>query len=413
MKKILYINDNDLAGSRFNGHDLQIMLNKTKQFRAKQYVMEKRGTSKNTTRIIEGEGGTLIREKCKELEGKMSLLSVIYPFGELLKKNKDFLEADIVHYHLIFNYYMSIFSFQDLSQIKPTIWTLHDPWALTGHCVYPVECNGWMTGCTNCPNLSRQVPLKVDNSRALWKIKESVYKNIDIDIVVASKWMYEMVSKSPFSKYFKRVHLIPFGIDLQLFKRRSSRSKLRRNLDINKEDFVIMFRQDPKEWKGLPYIIEMFAGLDNKDHNIIILTVGDTGHINHLKERYRVIEYPWVNDNHLMVDLYSTADLFLMPSVAEAFGLMAIEAMACSLPVIVFDGTSLPDVTFSPECGINLKKGDTKGFINTVNRLLLNREECFKRGELGRILAEKNYDVEKYHERMIKLYNNVGRRVKK
>jgi len=45
--KILYVNDNDLAGRRFNGHDLQIMLNGKKGYSAKQYVVSKAGDDKN------------------------------------------------------------------------------------------------------------------------------------------------------------------------------------------------------------------------------------------------------------------------------------------------------------------------------------------------------------------------------
>ena len=45
-----------------------------------------------------------------------------------------------------------------------------------------------------------------------------------------------------------------------------------------------------------------------------------------------------------------------MPSVAEAFGMMAVESMACGKPVIVFDGTSLPEVTRAPDIGLRSRK---------------------------------------------------------
>ena len=149
---------------------------------------------------------------------------------------------------------------------------------------------------------------------------------------------------------------------------------------IGEEDFVIMFRQSTMEWKGQPYIVEMLKKLKTKKKPIL-LTVGQTGTLDELKDRYRIIEHPWVNDNKFLVELYSAADLFLMPSVAEAFGLMAVEAMACSLPVIVFEGTSLPSVTFSPECGIALKRGDTESFVKTVERLISSPKECKERGD--------------------------------
>jgi len=404
--RILYVNDNDLAGRRFNGHDLQIMLNKKKGYSAKQFVISKAGDNENTISMIKTNGGYFIREKCMELQDRISMQSVVYPFGELIAESEEFKEADIVHYHLIFNYFMSLYSFKKLTEMKPTVWTLHDPWALTGHCVHPVDCKGWLTGCKNCPYLDRYAPLKEDNASSIWNIKKEIYKDLDIDIVVASQWMYDMVKRSPLTKHFERVHLIPFGIDLDLFKRREDREKIRKKIGINKENFVIMFRQDPQEWKGLLYIKEMLTKLKTKKE-VTILTVGETGLLEELKDKYQVIEYEWVNDNNLMVELYSASDLFLMPSVAEAFGLMAVEAMACSLPVIVFEGTSLPSVTFSPKCGIALKRGDTDGFVQTVNRLISDPKECRERGNLGEELTVEHYKIERYNKQLIELYTQI------
>lgn len=403
--KILYVNDNDLAGSRFNGHDLQIMLNKKKGYSAKQFVTAKVGNSENTVPMIKTNGGYFVREKCMDFHNRISMQSVIYPFGEIIRDSEEFKEADIVHYHLIFNYFMSLYSFKKLAQLKPTIWTLHDPWALTGHCVYPVDCKGWLTGCNDCPYLDRYSPLEEDNASSIWNIKKEIYKELDIDIVVASQWMYDLVKKSPLTRHFERLHLIPFGIDLELFKRKENRDEIRKKLGIGKDNFVIMFRQ-AKEWKGIPEIKEMLENL-NTNKPITILTVGETGMIDEFKDKYQVIEYKWVNDNELMVELYSASDLFLMPSVAEAFGMMAIEAMACSLPVIVFEGTSLPSVTYSPKCGIALKRGDTDSFVETVERLVSSPNECIERGEIGRQLSEENYGLERYNSEIIKLYNGI------
>ncbi len=407
--KIVYVNDNDLAGSRFNGHDLQIMLNKRKDFKAKQIVVVKAGKNDNTIPMIRSQGGFFLRDKCIDFHKKISMQSVAYPFGEILAEMKEFKEADIVHYHLIFNYFMSLYSFKKLVKTKPAVWTLHDPWALTGHCVHPMDCQGWLSGCKKCPYLDRYSPLQEDNASSIWDIKKAIYKDLDIDIVVASSWMYDLVKKSPLTSHFKRVHLIPFGIDLDLFKRKENRESIREKIGIKKNNFVVMFRQDSQEWKGLFYLKEMLKEM-KPSKSITLLTVGNTGLLREFNGKFQIIEYDWVNNNNLLVDLYSATDLFLMPSVAESFGLMAVEAMACSLPVIVFEGTALPKVTFASDCGIVLKSGDTKVFAKTVKRLIENPSECKQRGELGRKLAEQFYEKEKYHKQLIALYRNIYQR---
>ena len=66
-----------------------------------------------------------------------------------------------------------------------------------------------------------------------------------------------------------------------------------------------------------------------------------------------------------------------MPSEQEAFGLMAIEAMSCGVPVISIKGTSLESVTNSPECGLCCEKEE---FVNELNRLIANENELKNKG---------------------------------
>lgn len=406
---ILHVNDNDLIGRRFSGYDLQVMINKKKGFKSKQLVVSKSSNDSNVSSFCNNPSASFIRNKCKELEKRMNLQSVIYPFGEVLEKTEEFEKADIVHYHLIFNYFMSLYSFLRLTKKKNSIWSIHDPWAITGHCVYPVDCSRWLTGCDKCPYLNRYAPLDGDCSHEIWSIKKGIYKELDIDLVVASDFMEEMLKSSPLLGKNMRIHKIPYGIDLSIFKRRDTRDLIRKNLGIHKEDFVIMFRQDAQEWKGLSYIKEALGKL-KCSQNLVILTVGTIGLLEDLKEKYRIIENEWVSIDNQMIDFYSASDLFLMPSVAEAFGLMAVESMSCSLPVIVFNGTSLPKVTFAPECGMVIERGDTGAFVKALEILISNKEESRRRGDLGRKICIENYDIRESNKKMISLYETVYRR---
>lgn len=405
--RILQISEIDLPGRRFNGHDLQLMLNKT-GYNAKQFVITKLGKDENTLPIVSSQDSINLRYDCIQLEENLSIQSFVYPFGEILAEKKEFEEADIVHYHLLFNFYLSIFSFEKLANLKKTVWTLHDPWALTGHCVHPLDCQSCLYGCKECNHLDRYSPLKENNAHEIWEIKRRVYKNIDVDIIVASKWMYDLVKKSPLMNHLERIHLIPFGLDIQLFKKKKEYKKIRKNLGILEGDFVVMFRQDDQEWKGLKYIIEMMEKL-TPAKDIIFLTVGKKGLLDKFKKKYKIIEFEWIEETEKLVELYSVSDLFLMPSVAESFGMMAIEAMSCSLPVIIFKGTALPDVTFSPECGIAINQGDSKSLTREVLEIYNNRERGKKLGEKGRKIVEREYDIKIYNKRMINLYKRIYR----
>jgi glycosyltransferase involved in cell wall biosynthesis len=403
--KIIQVSEIDLPGRRFNGHDLQLMLNKS-GYSTKQLVMTKLGKDENTLSIVSSQDSIQLRHDCIKMEENLSIQSFVYPFGEILREKEEFLDADIVHYHLLFNFFLSIFSFEKLANLKKTVWTLHDPWALTGHCVHPLDCESCFHGCKECNHLDRYSPLKENNAHEIWEMKRRIYQNIDVDIVVASRWMYELVKRSPLMRHFERIHLIPFGIDIQLFKKKKEYKKIRKELGVQENDFVVMFRQDNQEWKGLKYITEMMEKLPS-GKNIVFLTVGKKGLLEKFKKKHKIIEFEWVEDSEKLVELYSASDLFLMPSVAESFGMMAIEAMSCSLPVIVSNNTALPDVTFAPKCGIAINQGDSKSLTKEVLDLYNNREKGKKLGQKGREIVEKEYDIRIHNKRMINLYKKI------
>ncbi|XOK60438.1 glycosyltransferase [Paenibacillus elgii] len=401
--KIVHINNTDLPGSRFNGHDLQIDLNKNGH-EAYQLVAEKLGNDANTIDFSE-PFYTGNRQAYMNFEKRLSMHGVIYPYGRKIMKLPQFQQADVVHYHLIHNYIISLLDFSEMVSAKPSVWTLHDPWVFTGHCIYPMECEKWRTGCHTCPHLDTTFPMQEDKAFQIWNIKKNVFPKLDVDIVVASKYMMNLVKQSPLMESFERVHLIPFGLRLQNFMT-SSKNESRKEFGIPEDHFVITFRADKSKFKGLPYILEMLERL-KPSKPVTLLTVGQKGLLNKFKTKYNIIDLDWVTDDNLMANIYAACDVFLMPSTAEAFGLMAIETMASSRPIVVFDGTSLADVTFAPQCGVLVKQGDSNGLCEAVERLMNNPEECERRGALGRKLAEEHYSYDKYFNKLLKLYDDV------
>src|SRR5262245_33600162 len=103
-------------------------------------------------------------------------------------------------------------------------------------------------------------------------------------------------------------------------------------------------------FKGFDYCVQALERHDTRVP-LCILTTRGMGRVNRFIGKHRIVELVCVNDDEVMPDSYKAADVLVMPPTAEAFGTMAIEAMACARPVIVFDGTSLPETTFAPQVG--------------------------------------------------------------
>lgn len=400
--KVLQINGYESPGRRFNGLSLTPYLHEH-GVESTHFIWEK---DTNDNRVLTSVRlfSKTINKLIRVLEKVLSLQSVLFPGGREIISTNAFKNADIVHLHIIHSGYLSLLSLKKLSIGKPIVWTLHDPWAMTGHCIYPFECNKWTTGCGQCENLNTHFPLRRDNTRLLFKFKEFAYKRAKFDVIVASTWMENMVKQSPLFKNVK-VHRIPFGLDLNFFSPQIS-SDFRKRYSIPEDSIVISFRAVSNEFKGLSYIVSALSKIKT-DKKICLLTFNSKGLMDDFSDRFQIVELGWTNDEEETRNAHLASDIFLMPSTAEAFGVMAIEAMACGKPVICFDGTSLPEVTFAPEIGVSVPMGNSDALAASLQRMIDNPDERLSRGQSGRRYAELNYDIRLQAKRIAEVYKSL------
>lgn len=247
--------------------------------------------------------------------------------------------------------------------------------------------------------------MRRDRTDFMWNLKRNLYAKSRFDVVVASRWMYDLVVQSPMSGLFS-THLISFGIDLDVFRPMNT-AEARSRLGIDKDAFVICFRATEKWAKGLPLILGALHRLE-ASRPICLLTFDKTGLLEEFSERYQVVELGWVKDARSMVEAFSAAHLFLMPSTAEAFGMMAIEAMACGTPVVVCEGTALADVVYAPHGGIAVPQHDSDRLAAAIGRLMIDEQERQQLGRSARDIAQKHYDLADHVRKMTELYQEVA-----
>ncbi len=399
---ILEVNNTDEAGRRFNGYDLIEEINNNTVHSAKQIVTVKNSKNKDVGTFFDNwKQLSFEQEMLQEEQNVLSVHNQLSLTGDLLKNSDYFKNSDLVHYHLIHNTKLSLYNMIELCSMKPTVLSLHDTWNFTGRCVTYEECDKWKTGCNNCQHLDTMFSFIQDNCNSLWKLKKKVYDNIDVDVIVSTPYMLNLVKESPLTQNFTHVHLIPFGLDLDKFKEIDKKENIRAKLNIAKDDIVLFFRAQ-KDFKGTEYIIEAMKKLKT-DKKITLLSCSQKGLLKELEDKYTIIELGTIKDDKL-IEAYNACDIFLMPSKSESFGLMAIEAMACSRPVVVFNNTALPYVTFAPDCGVLVENKNSTKLMEAIEYLIDNEKERQRRGNLGRKLAEEHYNIKTYHERILKVY---------
>jgi glycosyltransferase involved in cell wall biosynthesis len=103
----------------------------------------------------------------------------------------------------------------------------------------------------------------------------------------------------------------------------------------------------------------------------------------------------------------SVADLLLLPSQSESFGLTALEAMACEVPVIATRVGGIPEVVEDGGCGYLFEIGDVKGMSSAALRILSNESERMRLGARGRAIAVSRFAAHNIIPQYEGLYRSV------
>ncbi|CEK32856.1 glycosyltransferase [Paraclostridium sordellii] len=309
-------------------------------------------------------------------------------------------DPDIIHLHNIHGYYINIeILFDYLEQAnKPVVWTLHDCWAFTGHCSHfdYIGCNKWKTGCYDC-NQKEEYPSSkvIDNSTLNYEKKKKLFTSIkNMTIVTPSKWLANLVKKSFLNKY--KVKVINNGVDLDVFK--PTKSNFRENYNLNDKFIILGVASTWSKRKGLDYFIKLEAVL-GKEYKIILVGLNDK----QIKELPKnIISINKTNNTKELAEIYTTADVFINPTLEDNFPTTNLEAIACGTPIITFD-TGGSRETLNDGCGIVIEKGCIKSLKSNIDYLYLNKD--------------KNTEINMFHEsrenyskiKMFKQYINMYR----
>lgn len=396
---ILQVNYTDILGHRFNGGAL-IPWFRDRGHDAIQAVGIKQSLGDTSVNLIPHPWKP-VSKLLNRIENATSIHNVLYPQSFLLPFSSAFKEADVVHYHIIHNQFFSYLAFPWLTRLKPAIWSLHDPWAITGHCIHPFECQGWKTGCHSCPHLDYPFAITDDRAWLNYKLKDLVYHNSKFHLIVASRWMQNLVKQSPLLERFP-IHCVPFGLDLNIFSP-GNKDEAKAKLGIPRDQIVIGLRSLEGIYKGLEYSIKALNLLPY-DAPIHILTCQEKGLLSSLTNKFQITEMGDLDGDLEMVDFFRAIDIHLMPSMAESFGMMAMEASACGVPSIVFSGTPLSEVCFVPEGGIAVERGDAQKLTEAIHSLITDSQKRQIMGLRARELAEKNYGFDRYATDIMSIY---------
>jgi glycosyltransferase involved in cell wall biosynthesis len=106
-------------------------------------------------------------------------------------------------------------------------------------------------------------------------------------------------------------------------------------------------------------------------------------------------------------ELLRCADLFLLPSESESFGLAALEAMACGTPVVATRAGAFPEIVEDGISGLLVPPGDEAALARAIATMLENSLRCRAMGEAGARRIRERFSWRRSAEVMLALYQDV------
>ena len=248
---------------------------------------------------------------------------------------------DVIHMHNLHGYYINIkLLFQYIKEKNiPVVWTLHDCWALTGHCTHftACGCTKWKTGCDHCPQ-KHKYPVSncLDGSKVNYRRKKTAFQGVaNLILTTPSEWLKSLIEQSCLKEY--EVQVVNNGIDTSIFK--PTASDLRKRYGLTGQKIALGVANGWGPHKGLHYL-ERMAGDLPEGWKVVVVGLS--------AERIRqlprnVLGIQRTNSPQELAAWYTAADVFVNPTLEDTYSMTNLEAQACGTPVVTFNSGGAPE----------------------------------------------------------------------
>ena len=206
------------------------------------------------------------------------------------------------------------------------------------------------------------------------------------------------VNRSAFLNLRAKPVILPNGIDWEDYRNLPIKGNFRRVLGLSEKTQMILFLGRINFKKGLNFLVPAFSRVLDKHGRACLVIVGPDN------EGYGLKVKKWCNEHNIqdkvlildhldskkVNEAYVDADVFVLPSYTENFGMTVVEAMACGTPVVISDQVNIWREI--KESGAGIVVGlDSCQVADAICILLEDKGAAKAMGKRGRVAAEKRY----------------------
>jgi glycosyltransferase involved in cell wall biosynthesis len=282
-----------------------------------------------------------------------------------------------------------------------TAFLMHDLWLLTGRGTYIGDCACYKDGDTaRCTCPAAYPKLAKELERPQWELKRRITTGARrFSIFANSNWTRDRAAEAVASSRGSSADLgrqpgieaVKLGLDIDTFKPRD-KALCREMLGLDPEEFIIMASSASLEddRKGLRYLAAAMAKLELSDARVIGVgwfPEGQDAPIPGMKA------LGYIDAPEQLALLYSAADLFVGPSVEEAFGMVFLEAAACGTPSIGFRVGGVPEAITHGVTGLVAPEVSANALADAIRTLYLDDELRAGMSRWARIHIENEWSL--------------------
>lgn len=314
----------------------------------------------------------------RELNVRLRLRGLALPTARVIQDHPWVQVADVVNLHNLHSEPYGYFNIRDLptlARAKPTLWSLHDPWIVYEDGRTP-EYD---------PIFSHVPPLAA-------RQKRRAIEDSNVTFVAPSQWLAELVTRSYPEK---RLELIPHGVNTATFyplDKVTARAALGMPMD-KKIVLFIAHGGEANTQKGGVFVNAAREALGSE--GVEFVTLGSHANGSYVEEASALATH------------YSAADVLLLPSAAENFSLVALEAMACGTPVAAFRVGGLPEVVTHLRDGYLADYGDTNDLLSGLS-FVLEDPSAARFGEEAARRVRREFSLEQMTDRYLRVYSEIS-----
>lgn len=293
----------------------------------------------------------------------------------------DVAERERIDYDLLYSHYW--LSGEVACLLRPE---LASAWAHTAHTLGRVKNRSLAEGALPEPALRIRVEGEIAR---------------EADLLIASTLEEEEDLVRGYGAVPDHVAVVAPGVDLSMFHP-VARADARSKIGYGADERLLLFVGRLERLKGVEVAIQALALLRDRRHeDVRLLILGEDSRDGDESEKERLkavassvgvrdrVDFVGSVAHHELQAFYAAADVCVMPSYSESFGLVALEAQACGCPVVASDVSGLRSVVRDEVSGYLIDGHDPALYAERIGRILATPELAQQMGRRGSMLAQR------------------------